>query len=138
MAAGACVEWRGGPDSVRLVAMASPEAAGRNGSVFFLYPPLCQHLMGGMRSVGHRRRVSSLESRRGALLRQSDFTRPQTERLTAAVDDGRERDLNEAEKSPLEVDLLVLNYMLSTAVLRRGEERWWIQGGDNQCNSELL
>jgi len=61
----------------------------------FLYPPLCQHLMGGMGSVGRRRSVSSLETQRGTMLRQKDFTQPEMEQVTSAltcfsvlVDDG--------------------------------------------------
>lgn len=44
MDARACVEWRGGPDFLCLVAMASPEAMGRNGSVFCAH--FCQRSMG--------------------------------------------------------------------------------------------
>lgn len=39
MDARACVEWRGGPNFFRLVAMASPEALRRNGE-HISYPPL--------------------------------------------------------------------------------------------------
>lgn len=42
----ACGEWRGGHSFFRVVAMASPEAMGRNGTLFCAHP--CQHLIGGM------------------------------------------------------------------------------------------
>ena len=79
----ACVEWRGGPDFFRLVAMASPEAMGRNGSMFCAH--LCQHLMEGMGSVGHHPQRGLLRALTWHNARQEDFTQPEMEQVASAI-----------------------------------------------------
>lgn len=60
-----------------LVAMASPEAMGRNGSMFCAH--LCQHLMGGMGSVGHHPQCELLRAPTRHHPQQKDFTQPERE-----------------------------------------------------------
>lgn len=79
----ACVEWRGGPNFFCRVAMASPEVMGRNGSIFCAH--LCQHLMGGMGSVGHHRQRRLLRALTWHNARQKDFTQPEMEPVASAV-----------------------------------------------------
>lgn len=49
-----------------LVAMVSPEAMGRNGSLFCAHP--CQHLMGDIGLVDHHPQRDPLEPQRGTML----------------------------------------------------------------------
>lgn len=70
--------WNGEerPISFCLVAMASPQEMGRNGSMFCAH--LCQHLMAGLGSVSHR--PSSLcKLLRSITLGKKDFTQPEME-----------------------------------------------------------